>query len=97
MIPDSHFDSDADLRYEALLEMADLMVRHRSLPELFVEMAEKLRTVTSAEYANFSLYDPIKNVMRLHLLESNDLTPAQLEVPVEESPVTPVTSEPELG
>ena len=37
---ESHFDSEADLRrYEALLEMADLMVHHRSLPELFVDLA----------------------------------------------------------
>jgi hypothetical protein len=34
---ESHFDSDADLqRSEALLEMADLVVHHHSLPELFV-------------------------------------------------------------
>ena len=34
MTVENHFDSEADLRrYEALLEMADLMVHHRSLPE----------------------------------------------------------------
>jgi formate hydrogenlyase transcriptional activator len=86
MYPDSHFDPDADLRYEALLEMADLMVLHRSLPELFLEMACRLRKVTAAEFANFSLHDPTKNVMRLHLWESNELLPVPLEVPVEDSP-----------
>jgi hypothetical protein len=30
-------------RYEALLEMADLMVRHYTLPELYHEMAVGLR------------------------------------------------------
>jgi hypothetical protein len=74
MSSDSHFDSDADLRrYEALLEMADLMVHHRSLPELFVEMAERLRKVAAAEFANFSLHDPINNVMRLYIWEGKDL------------------------
>jgi formate hydrogenlyase transcriptional activator len=84
---DSHFDSDADLRrYEALLEMADLVVHHHSLPELFVAMAERLRQVAAADAANFSLYDPTKNVMRLHVWEGSELAPIPLEVPVEESP-----------
>ena len=87
MSSDSHFDSDADLRrYEALLEMADLMVHHRSLPELFVEMAERLRKVAAAEFANFSLHDPINNVMRLYIWEGKDLVTSPLEVPVAESP-----------
>jgi hypothetical protein len=45
MSTDSHFDSDAELqRYEALLEMADLVVHHHSLPDLFLAMAGRLRT-----------------------------------------------------
>ncbi|MGH9545885.1 MAG: sigma 54-interacting transcriptional regulator [Terriglobales bacterium] len=87
MCAESHFDSDADLqRYEALLEMADLVVHHRSLPELFVAMAQRLRQVTTADAAIFSLYDPIKNVMRLHSWEGKEIAPVPLEVPVEESP-----------
>jgi formate hydrogenlyase transcriptional activator len=67
--------------------MADLMVHHRSLAELFVEMAERLRKVASAEFANFSLHDPTKNVMRLYSWEEGkDLAPSPLEVPVAESP-----------
>jgi formate hydrogenlyase transcriptional activator len=84
---ESHFDSDADLqRYEGLLEMADLVVHHHSLPELFAAMAERLRRVAAADAANFSLYDPTKNVMRLHLWEGTELVPTPAEVPVEESP-----------
>jgi formate hydrogenlyase transcriptional activator len=84
---ESHFDSDADLqRYEALLEMADLVVHHHSLPELFAAMAERLRRVAAADAANFSLYDPTKNVMRLHFWEGTELVPTPAEVPVEESP-----------
>jgi formate hydrogenlyase transcriptional activator len=66
--------------------MADLVVHHHSLPELFVAMAERLRQVVAAESANFSLYDPARNVMRLHLWEGSELAPAPLEVPVDESP-----------
>ena len=84
---ESHFDSDADLqRYEALLEMADLVVHHHNLPELFVAMAGRLRRVAAADAANFSLYDPIKNMMRLHFWEGQELVPTAAEVPVEESP-----------
>jgi formate hydrogenlyase transcriptional activator len=73
-------------RYEALLEMADLVVHHHSLPELFAAMAERLRRVAAADAANFSLYDPTKNVMRLHFWEGTELVPTPAEVPVEESP-----------
>jgi hypothetical protein len=84
---ESHFDSDAELpRYEALLEMADLVVHHHSLPELFAAMAERLRRVAAADAANFSLYDLTKNVVRLHFWEGTELVPTSAEVPVEESP-----------
>jgi formate hydrogenlyase transcriptional activator len=73
-------------RYEALLEMADLVVHHHSLPELFAAMAERLRRVAAADAANFSLYDPTKNVMRLHFWEGTELVPTPAEVPVQESP-----------
>jgi formate hydrogenlyase transcriptional activator len=84
---EGHFDSDADLqRYEALLEMADLVVHHHNLPELFAAMAGRLREVAAADAANFSLYDPTKNVMRLHFWEGQELVPTAAEVPIEESP-----------
>ncbi len=56
-------------RYEAVLEMADLMVHHRSLPELFHELAQRLPKVLDFQLLNFSLYDPRRNVMDLHLWE----------------------------
>jgi formate hydrogenlyase transcriptional activator len=87
MSVESNFDSEADLRrYEALLEMADLMVHHRSLPELFVDLAERLHKVTPFEFATFSLYDPAKNVMKLHIWEGRELAPAPSEASVGDSP-----------
>ncbi len=84
---ESHFDSNADLqRYEALLEMADLVVHHHNLPELFAAMAGRLREIAAADAANFSLYDPIKNIMRLHFWVGKELVPTAAEVRVEESP-----------
>jgi formate hydrogenlyase transcriptional activator len=84
---ESHFDSDPDLqRYEALLEMADLVVHHNNLPELFAAMVGRLRQLAPADAANFSLYDPTKNVMRLHFWEGADPVSGAVEVPVGESP-----------
>jgi hypothetical protein len=43
---ESDFDSNADLqRYEALLEMADLVVHHHDLPERFAAVAARLGQV----------------------------------------------------
>ncbi len=84
---ENHFDSDADLqRYEALLEMADLVVHHHNLPELFAAMAERLRQVAAADAAHFALYDPVKNVMRGHFWEKSALSAAAAERDVNESP-----------
>jgi len=88
MVPESHFDSDGDLRrYEALLEMADLMVHHRSMQELFRELAGRLQKVASFDVACFSLHDPLKNAMRLHFWEDNTLVPNLAELPVDDSAI----------
>jgi formate hydrogenlyase transcriptional activator len=84
---ENHFDSDADLqRYEALLEMADLVVHHHDLPELFAAMAERLRHIAAADAAHIALYDPIKNVMRGHFWEKSALSGAEAERGVDDSP-----------
>ena len=57
----NQFEFDADLRrHEALLEMADLVVRYHSLPELFPALAERLLEVAAADATHFALYDPVK-------------------------------------
>jgi formate hydrogenlyase transcriptional activator len=66
--------------------MADLMVHHHSLPELFLAMAERLRRVVAADAANFSLYDSSKNMMRLHLWQGHEISPVPVDVAVEASP-----------
>ena len=73
--------------HKVLLEVADLMVHHRNLPELFAATAEQLGKVAAAEFTNFSLHDPARNVMRLHdALEGKDLARPPIEVPVMDSP-----------
>jgi formate hydrogenlyase transcriptional activator len=86
MAPDRHFELDGDAeRYEALLHMADLVVHHGNLPELLPELAQRLHKVASFEVASFSLYDPEKNVMRMHFWEGSDRLSDLTEFPVEES------------
>jgi formate hydrogenlyase transcriptional activator len=84
---ESHFDSDADLqRYEVLLEMADLVVHHHTLPGLFVALAERMNHVAAADAGHFALYDPDKNVMRGHFWEKNTLSTVEQTRVVNESP-----------
>jgi formate hydrogenlyase transcriptional activator len=84
---DSHFDVEGDARrYGALLDVADLMVHHGSLPELFRELANRLHRVTEFEVASFCLHDPRKNVMQLHIWEGGDHSVRPAEVPIEKSP-----------
>jgi formate hydrogenlyase transcriptional activator len=86
MDPERHFETGLDVgRYEALLQMADLVVHHRSVPELLPELAKRLHKVASFEIASFSLYDPQKKIMRMHFWEGGELFSDLAELPVEES------------
>jgi formate hydrogenlyase transcriptional activator len=85
MDPDRHFEAADVSRYETLLQMADLVVHHRDVPELLPELAQRLRKVASFEVASFSLYDPEKKVMRMHFWEGSERLSDLAELPVEES------------
>jgi hypothetical protein len=71
-------------RYEALLDLADLMVRHYSFSELFHELAQRLQRVAEFQLLHFSLYDPKENVMRRHLWEGEGRTIPEV-VPLHDS------------
>lgn len=81
-----HPNSSCEIDDHKLLKMVDLVVHHRNLPELFVAMAGQLSDVAEDEIINFSLHDPRRNVMRLHVLEDNDLARRPIEIPVVDSP-----------
>ena len=85
MDPDRHFDAQDVSRYEALLQMADLVVHHRGVPEMLPELAQRLRKVASFEVASFALYDPEKKVMRMHFWEGKERLSDLTELPVAES------------
>ncbi|MFO0701384.1 MAG: sigma 54-interacting transcriptional regulator [Nitrospira sp.] len=84
-------------RYQSLLEVAQAISIHRDLDELFRDLAHRLPRVVLVNYVDLSLYDPIKEVMRLHTIQAN--VPADLigghEVPVEGCPAGLVWQEQE--
>jgi len=59
-----------EARHQALLEVAEAIAQHRDLGELFHDLAERLHRVVEFEYLNLILHDPVRNVMRLHILET---------------------------
>jgi len=75
-------------RYQALLEVTEAISAHRDLHELFRDLAQRLPRVVHVNFVALSLYDPVRNTMRLHTIQAN--VPADLvgghEGPVEESP-----------
>jgi len=83
---DGHFGSEAELaRYEALLQMADLMVCHHDVGELFHKLAERLHEVAAFEVASFCLHDPLKNLMQLRIWEGGELVSAPAELPMDDT------------
>lgn len=55
---------------EALLEVAETIAQHRDLNDLFHELAERLHSVVDFDFLTLILHDHVRNVMRLHILET---------------------------
>ena len=81
-------ENTTDERYRALLAVSEKIAAHRDLPALFHDLAGTLHRLVHFDYLNLVLYDPVRNRMRLHVLETTALppVPAGREFPVEESP-----------
>jgi formate hydrogenlyase transcriptional activator len=63
-------NSSPEAQHRALLDVSEAISQHRDLGDLFHELAERLHRVVDFEYLNLILHDPARNVMRLHILES---------------------------
>jgi len=76
------------LQCQALLEVSESIASHRDLAGLFHDLAERLHGLVNFEFLNLILYDPARNVMRLHVLESSVPTAIRPgnEFPVDQSP-----------
>lgn len=81
--PPSSVCADLAERYQALLEVAQAVSAHRDLDDLFRELAQRLPRVVQVNFVGLSLYDPVKNTMRLHTVQAN--VPADLVGGHEES------------
>ncbi|MGC0771901.1 MAG: sigma 54-interacting transcriptional regulator [Candidatus Acidiferrum sp.] len=73
---------------EALLEVAESIAQHRDLAALFHDLAERLHAVVDFDFLTLVLHDPVRNVMRLHILETRLPTPVKTgsETPMEGHP-----------
>ena len=73
---------------EALLEVSEAIAQQRDLPALFHDLASRLHSVIDFDFLTLVLHDPVRNVMRLHLLETR--IPGEkhtgMETPVEGHP-----------
>ena len=75
-------------RYEALLGISEVISVHRDLDELFHDLAQRIPRIVPFDFINLVLYDPTRDVMRLHALvapETSTIKPG-LELPVDQSP-----------
>lgn len=73
---------------QALLEVSEAIAQQRDLPSLFHDLAERLRSVVDFDFLTLILHDPVRNVMRLHILETEVPTekPVGMELPVDGHP-----------
>jgi formate hydrogenlyase transcriptional activator len=66
--PETHEHSRRQL--EALLEVSEAISQQRDLTALFHDLSERLHTVVDFDFLTLTLHDPVRNVMRLHILET---------------------------
>ena len=73
---------------QALIEVFDCITCHTELQELFHDLASRLRRVVSFDFLYVSLYDSVRNVMRVAAVETTSpvTLPVGLEIPEAESP-----------
>src|SRR5262245_22867220 len=73
---------------EALLDVSEIIAQHRDLKTLFHELALRLHSVVESDFLTLVLHDPVKNVMRLHVLETREEIdkPLGMEHPMDGTP-----------
>jgi formate hydrogenlyase transcriptional activator len=76
-------------RYQALLEVSDVLILHRDLPGLFHDLALRLPRVVPCDFLVFVMHDSQTNLMRLNLLAARNPTlpaPLPMVMPASEGP-----------
>jgi formate hydrogenlyase transcriptional activator len=64
-------NADRVEHYRALLQALESITRHDDLTALFHELGQRLRKVLEFDFISVMLHDPAADVMRLHILESD--------------------------
>ena len=59
-------------QYQALLEISEAIASHRDLDKLFHDLAPRLHRVLEFDFANLILYEPGRQAMKSHVLETPD-------------------------
>src|ERR1700676_4569356 len=81
-------DTTLSARYRALLEVSSAITSHRTLEELFSDLAHRLHPIIDFNYLSVLLYDSARNVMRVHILDSEgpDSVRPGMEFSMDEAP-----------
>jgi formate hydrogenlyase transcriptional activator len=58
-------------QYQALLDVSEAIATHSDLASLMQDLARRLPRVIPVNFIGLSLYDPAREVMRLHTLQAN--------------------------
>src|SRR5262245_19132296 len=74
-------------RLRLLLEVSESIASHRTVPALFHDLAQRLPRVVPFDVINLVLYDPARDVMRLHALVAPEANCVELgqEFPMKET------------
>jgi len=74
--------------YLALLEFSRLIGTHRTLEDLFRDLAQRLHPIVNFSYLSVLLHDEERDVMRVHILETDGPESVRLgmEFSMDESP-----------
>jgi formate hydrogenlyase transcriptional activator len=59
-------------QYQALLEISEAIASHQELERLFHDLAPRLHRVLEFDFANLILYEPARQAMKSHVLETPD-------------------------
>ena len=89
--PEARLSSPLDSsrrQFEALLEVSETIAQQHDLKALFHEIAELLHSVLQFDFLGLVLYDPSKDTMRLHILETreNVRPPESNELSMDDTP-----------
>ena len=81
-------DASPEAQHQALLEVAEAIAQHRDLRELFHELSARLHRIVEFDFLSLILHDGLRNVMRLHILETEQPKKIQpgAEFSVEDTP-----------